>query len=76
MGSVVTHDVGAYEIWAGNPAKLIRRRFDDETIDKLILSEWWNLTVEELLKFAPYFNDPHSFLGYIDQCKKDGEAEQ
>ena len=32
MGSIVTHDVGPYEIWAGNPARLIRKRFDDETI--------------------------------------------
>ena len=73
MGSVVTHDVGEYEIWAGNPAKLIRKRFDDETIDKLIHSEWWGLTVEELEKVAPYFNDPNTFLSLID---KDGEAKQ
>lgn len=37
-GSVVTKDVGPYEIWAGNPARFIRKRFDDETIEKLLES--------------------------------------
>ena len=32
MGSVVTHDVGPYEIWAGNPARMIRKRFNDGTV--------------------------------------------
>lgn len=41
MGSVVTKDVGPYEIWAGNPAKLIRKRFSDEMIEKLLQSNWW-----------------------------------
>lgn len=42
MGSVVTKDVGPYEIWAGNPAKLIRKRFDDDTINALLEIQWWN----------------------------------
>ncbi len=40
--SVVTKDIKPYSIVAGNPAKLIRMRFDDTTIEKLIKSEWWN----------------------------------
>lgn len=36
MGSVVTKDVGPYEVWAGNPARLIRKRFDEETIERLL----------------------------------------
>lgn len=35
MGSVVTHDVGPYEIWAGNPARMIRKRFNDGTVENL-----------------------------------------
>jgi len=35
MGSVLTKDVGDYEVWAGNPAKIIRRRFDVETASDL-----------------------------------------
>lgn len=36
MSSVVTKDVPSYEIWAGNPSKLIRKRFDDNTINELL----------------------------------------
>lgn len=58
MGSVVTKDVGPYEIWAGNPAKLIRKRFDDKTVEGLLKSEWWNMSEEELRELAPYFDRP------------------
>jgi virginiamycin A acetyltransferase len=40
--SVVTKDVGPYEIVGGNPAKLIKKRFDDDTIAMLLESEWWH----------------------------------
>ncbi len=40
--AVVASDVPAYGIAVGNPAHTIRRRFDDETIDRLIAVAWWN----------------------------------
>ncbi len=40
--AVVTKDVPPYTIVAGNPAKMIRARFDDETIDALLKIQWWN----------------------------------
>jgi len=61
MGSVVTKDVGDYEIWAGNPAKLIRKRFDDETIDILIKSNWWNMDDAALQAAALNFNNIEKF---------------
>lgn len=42
-GSVVTKDVRPYAIVAGVPAKELRRRFDDETIEKLLESKWWDM---------------------------------
>lgn len=42
-GAVVTKDVPPYAIVAGVPAKVIRYRFDDETIKMLLESKWWEL---------------------------------
>lgn len=62
MGSVVTKDVGPYEIWAGNPARIIRKRFDDETISKLSKSEWWNWDDDKIRENADKFNNVSSFF--------------
>jgi virginiamycin A acetyltransferase len=40
--SVVAADVAPYAIVAGNPARLIRKRFDDETIRRLLEIRWWD----------------------------------
>ncbi len=39
--AVVTKDVPAYCIAGGNPARIIRKRFDDAPIEKLLLLKWW-----------------------------------
>lgn len=62
MGSVVTKDVAPYSIAAGCPARTIRMRFDDEIINKFQKIKWWEFTDEELLKYAPFFINPHSFI--------------
>lgn len=46
--SVVTGDVPAYAIVGGNPAKVVRYRFDTETIAKLEDIAWWNWPVEKI----------------------------
>ena len=51
--SVVTKDVEPYTIVAGSPAKVIRKRFDDETIAKLLEVKWWDLPDEEVEKLLP-----------------------
>ncbi len=61
MGSVVTKDVGPYEIWAGNPAKMIRKRFDIDKINKMLEIKWWNWEDEEIEKYAKTFNDIDEF---------------
>jgi acetyltransferase-like isoleucine patch superfamily enzyme len=58
MGSVVTKDVGPYEIWAGNPARMIRKRFDDSTVERLLKSEWWNWPDDKIAQYAAGFDDP------------------
>jgi virginiamycin A acetyltransferase len=51
-GSIVTKDVAPYSIVGGNPATLIRNRFDDETIAKLIKLAWWNWSFEKITEHA------------------------
>ena len=62
MGSVVTKDVGDYEIWAGNPARLIKHRFDNKIAEQLNESEWWNESEERLYDLSKYFNSPNNFI--------------
>jgi len=41
-GSIVTKNVEPYAIIGGNPAKFIKKRFDEETIQKLLQTKWWD----------------------------------
>lgn len=65
MGSVVTKDVAPYGIVAGVPAKLIRKRFDDEVCQGLLKSEWWTFDDELLARYASYIKEPKQFLSEI-----------
>ncbi|MAU70721.1 MAG: chloramphenicol acetyltransferase [Pseudozobellia sp.] len=48
--SVVTKNVAAYSIVGGNPAKEIRKRFDEEKIQQLLNLQWWNWSIEKITK--------------------------
>lgn len=47
-GAIVTKDVEPYSIVGGVPAKPMRKRFDNETIELLLDWQWWNLPLEQL----------------------------
>ena len=51
--SVVASDITPYTIVAGNPAKLIRKRFDDELTALLLKFKWWDKSVEEINSLIP-----------------------
>lgn len=51
--ALVTRDVEPYAIVGGNPAKLIRKRFDDAQIAMLLELAWWDWTNEQLAEVMP-----------------------
>jgi chloramphenicol O-acetyltransferase type B len=51
--ALVTKDVGPYEIWGGVPAKFIRKRFPDDTIEKLLEMKWWDWPDEKIVEASP-----------------------
>ena len=51
--SIVGSDVDPYTIVAGNPAKPLRKRFDDELIELLLQFKWWDRSIEEINTLIP-----------------------
>lgn len=48
--ATVTKDVEPYAIVGGNPAKLVRKRFNADTINKLLDLKWWDWNIEKITK--------------------------
>ena len=61
-GAVVTKNVPDYGIVGGIPARLIRKRFDDDTIHKLLDLQWWNKDIDWIKDNAEYFDDIDALL--------------
>lgn len=51
--AVVTKDVPPYTVVGGNPAKIIRTRFDEHTITQLCEIAWWNWSREKIARNIP-----------------------
>ena len=66
-GSVVVKDIPPYAIFGGNPAKLIRTRFAEETIQRLLATQWWNVSPHHL-KTLDFF-DIDGFCQSIEDQK-------
>lgn len=69
-GSVVTKDVPNYAICAGNPARLIKYRFDSDSIEKLNKIAWWNWDEERIIKNYPNLLS-NNLTKFIDENYKD-----
>lgn len=54
-GAVVTKDVGPYEVAVGNPARVVKRRFEGDLAVRLSRWEWWNLAPKELEQYKDAF---------------------
>ncbi|PZT96310.1 MAG: chloramphenicol acetyltransferase, partial [Brevundimonas sp.] len=51
-GAIVTKDVEPYTIVAGNPARVIRRRFSEAVVERVESLRWWEWEAARLVKFA------------------------
>ncbi len=68
-GAVVVKDVPSYAIVGGVPAKIIKYRFDENTINQLLDLKWWDMD-KEILKKCPY-KDINKAIDFLKQYKKE-----
>jgi len=67
MGSIVTKDIGDYEIWAGNPAKLIRKRLSEDIVQGLVKISWWDWDDLTIQKYSQYIRNPEQFIKQVER---------
>lgn len=70
--AVVTKDVPPYAIVGGNPARVIRMRFDEATIARLQSLKWWTWDDARIEKFLPLLlnDDVSAFLREAESVQK------
>lgn len=51
--SVVGSNIEPYTIVVGNPARVLRKRFDDDLIDLMLRFKWWDKSIEEINNLIP-----------------------
>lgn len=65
--AVVTKDIPPYAIAVGCPAKIIKYRFSEDVISRLLSSEWWNYSKENIASMYSKFDDVNEFLSQIEK---------
>jgi chloramphenicol O-acetyltransferase type B len=62
-GAVVEEDVPPYAILAGSPARIVRYRFDPDTVAKLLAIRWWDWPDDRIKAELPaFYGTVESFL--------------
>ena len=70
-GAVVTKDVPPYAIVGGVPARVIKMRFVETLVTRLLASEWWQYDPGTIVSLQP-FEDVESFLDRLDEKRAAG----
>ena len=65
-GAVVTRSVPPYAIVGGNPARLIRYRFPEDIVSRLLGSAWWSYKISDFARLR--YDDPVAFVGQLEQA--------
>lgn len=68
-GAVVTKDVPPYAVVGGVPAKIIKMRFSDDIINRLLEIQWWDLSDAFFEKHFKLMHDPVKLIEFYDQNK-------
>ena len=66
-GAVVTKDIPPYAIAGGVPAKVIKIRFPQDIVDRLLEIKWWNMPDDEITKRIGLFHTPNPTLEDINR---------
>lgn len=71
--SLVTDDIPPYAIAAGNPARIIKFRFDEVVTQELIEIKWWDWPVHKIVAAAELLSSPDlsGFLEYVRRDRSD-----
>jgi acetyltransferase-like isoleucine patch superfamily enzyme len=62
--SLVNSDIPPYAIAVGSPARVVRYRFEQDVIEGLLASQWWNLPVQQLAQLP--LEDPQALLSQLN----------
>ncbi len=71
-GSVVSKDIEPYAIVAGNPARVIRHRFEPATVELMLRLAWWDWDIDDILENLDLIMDadPEALRRFLDQREK------
>lgn len=69
--AVCTKDVPPYAIVAGNPARIVRYRFEEEVIAALLKIKWWDWPIQDIQKAIPLLQQP-DIRKFIEWCEQYG----
>jgi acetyltransferase-like isoleucine patch superfamily enzyme len=68
--AVVTRDVPPYAVVAGTPARLLRFRFDERTVEELLQIRWWEWPDKKIVEAVPFLSSP-DVTGFLERFRSE-----